>query len=155
MFKKEKLDQADEGLPPLDFPLDQFDLALFFKSDLSKITVELDDSGNPTSTSPIQYGTYNYVITNIPVTEAELVRHIFENTDKIHEFRNIVLTSENNGEEVTPHGFFTTCFNKSMLITDTLYTDSFLGTIELFQPEEINACLGQWMYLTFTVDGGG
>ena len=45
MFKKEKLDQADEGLPPLDFPLDQFDLALFFKSDLSKITVELDDSG--------------------------------------------------------------------------------------------------------------
>ena len=60
MFKKEKLNQAEEGLPPLDFPLDQFDLALYFKDVNTPIytiiathtNTTTDTSNTDTSKSP-------------------------------------------------------------------------------------------------------
>lgn len=153
MFKKEKLDQAEVGLPPLDFPLDQFDLALYFKDANTPIKTIVDVTNTPTKASPIRFGNYeyggvDYVFRDYGLTQAEFVANGEYLTD-------IKFTYSTQHDNVTSHGFFTTWFDSVQTIDVGLYTDNTLTEIASIHNDDLHQYIGKWIYLTFMVDGGG
>lgn len=153
MFKKEKLDQAKEGLPPLDFPSDQFDLALYFKDANTPIKTIFDDTNTPTEASPIRFGNYEYsgveyVFRDYGLTQAEFVAD-GEYT------KDVKLTFKTTPENQTAHGFFTECFDSSQTITNGLYTENTMQYIGVIHNDNVSQYIGKWIYFTFMEDGGG
>lgn len=171
MFKKEKLNQAEEGLPPLDFPLDQFDLALYFKDVNTPIYTIIEQevdpttptptptpptpptppSHQPTKASPIQFGTREYGV-KFDVIELKSAKLDFDGTH---------ITGIQLGYDspfpTTDESYFTTCITASGEEWDTWYTDSELTRIDTnyFDESEIPKLTNQWLYINFDVDGGG
>lgn len=162
MFKKEKLDQAEEGLPPLDFPLDQFDLALYFKDVNTPIytiteqevvppSLPTTPDLKPTKASPIQFGTREYGV-KFNVIELKSAKLDFDGTHITE-----IQLSYDSPFPTTTHGYFTTCITASGEEWDTWYTDSELTRIHTnyFVESEIPKLTNQWLYINFDEDGGG
>lgn len=155
MLRREKLNYAENNLPPLELPLEQFDLALYFENDYSPIFTVFDDNGELTETSPIRFGEYEYSAVRDIFRDYGLKGAEFENSSG-GVTRSIVLTyTTQPTDRFVVHGFFTEVFDASQTISTGLYTNNLLTSIGYIRNSDIQDYIGKWIYFTFMEDGGG